>query len=238
LCGEATPSPLPSLPKVFQVPGMNCMGPTARSKVVSPSRAPPSVSWITTVLFVPSRRGPRMRPLVVPAASTRPPDAFPDSTRPMPASSAHETWHPGSDAARPASAFLYAASTVAGIPLPVGALGGTIVPVAVAVPVGVGVATTVAVSVDDGSTSGAEPVTRRVPSATGGETSSAVEVTDPVPITVPIAWACAAGTNPTPVGLNAVTATTVSAPAARPVRWRSTVRDLLRLTRPAFRRAA
>jgi hypothetical protein len=100
LCGDTTPSLLPSFANVFHVLGMNCMGPTARSKAVSPSTAPPSVSRITAAPAVaPSRRGPRMRPLVVPAASTRPPAAFPDSTRPMPARSAHGRWHDGLEAA-------------------------------------------------------------------------------------------------------------------------------------------
>jgi hypothetical protein len=96
LFGDATPSLLPSFATVFHVLGMNCMGPTARSKAVSPSRAPPSVSGITTEPAVtPSRRGPRMRPWVVPAVSTRPPAAFPDSTRPIPAMSVQGRWHDG-----------------------------------------------------------------------------------------------------------------------------------------------
>ena len=45
-----------------------------------------------------------MRPFVVPAASTRPPEACPDSTRPMPATSVHGRWHDGFEAARAASA--------------------------------------------------------------------------------------------------------------------------------------
>jgi hypothetical protein len=86
LCGDATLSLLPSLANDFQVPGMNCMGPTARSKAVSPSSVPLSLSRIVAMpMVVPSRRGPRMRPLVVPALSTLPPEACPDSTRPIPA---------------------------------------------------------------------------------------------------------------------------------------------------------
>src|SRR6185437_15212261 len=101
--------------------------------------------------------------------------------------------------------------------------------------VGVRVAVTVPSAGSSAETSGADPVATTASPVPG--TTSAAEVTEPTSTTVPIAWASAAGISPTPVGLNAVTATTVSAPAARPVRWRSTVRDLLRLTRSAFRRA-
>ncbi len=57
-CGSALPSPSPSTPYERQVLGMNCIGPTARSQTVSPSRAPPSVSGIDANPF-PFRAGPK-----------------------------------------------------------------------------------------------------------------------------------------------------------------------------------
>ncbi|RAN16251.1 hypothetical protein A3838_03120 [Streptomyces badius] len=74
---------------------MNCIGPTARSKVPSPSYAPSSVSRIRAKPL-PSSAGPRIGVRVVPRASTRPPDAWPDSTLPIAASSCHGRPHPGS----------------------------------------------------------------------------------------------------------------------------------------------
>ncbi len=94
---------------------MNCMGPTARSWVVSPSYAPPSVSVIRAKPL-PLSTGPRMGVYVVPSASTRPPRAWPDSTLPMAASSCQGRLQPGLDSLRADSAFLYASSTVAGMP--------------------------------------------------------------------------------------------------------------------------
>ena len=64
---------------------MNCMGPTARSKAVSPSSAPPSVSRIVAVPRCRRGGGRGCGRWWCPRASTRPPEACPDSTRPMPA---------------------------------------------------------------------------------------------------------------------------------------------------------
>ncbi len=58
-----------------------------------------------------------MRPRVVPSASTRPPEAWSDSIRPIPASTHQDRWQEGSAAASRASAFLYAARTVTGMPV-------------------------------------------------------------------------------------------------------------------------
>ncbi|TCC02896.1 hypothetical protein E0H45_38450 [Kribbella soli] len=84
-----SPSPFPSAPNAFQVPGTNCIGPTARSHVVFPSYTPWSVSAIAAIPGPPSRTGPRILPRVLPFASTLPPLACPDSTLPIPASSGH-----------------------------------------------------------------------------------------------------------------------------------------------------
>ncbi|CAM5483874.1 hypothetical protein SCYAM73S_03916 [Streptomyces cyaneofuscatus] len=115
LSGSLRPSPLPSMAQFAQVDGMNCIGPTARSYVRSPSCTPLSVSRISAKP-TPSRAGPRIGVSVVPRASTRPPAACPDSTLPIAASSCHGSRQPGSLRRKDRSAFRYAASTVAGIP--------------------------------------------------------------------------------------------------------------------------
>ena len=51
--GLRRPSLSPSTPTTDQVDGMNCMGPTARSYVVSASYCPASVSVIRWVLLRP-----------------------------------------------------------------------------------------------------------------------------------------------------------------------------------------
>ncbi len=126
LLGSFLPSPLPSAPQPVpsgppwdQVEGMNCIGPTARSCVVSPSKTPWSVSAIIAKPL-PFSCGPVIRWRVVPSASTAPPRAWPDSTLPMAASSCQGSRQPGSDWATRASAFLYASRTVAGIPASAG----------------------------------------------------------------------------------------------------------------------
>ena len=53
-CGLRLPSPSPSTPTTDQVEGMNCIGPTARSKSLSLSYWPASVSLILAVPLVPS----------------------------------------------------------------------------------------------------------------------------------------------------------------------------------------
>jgi hypothetical protein len=62
-CGFAPP------PYDFQVPGRNCIGPTARSNAVSPSYRPPSESLIRAVpARDPSNRIPRIGGVTNPAA--------------------------------------------------------------------------------------------------------------------------------------------------------------------------
>ena len=53
-CGLRLPSPSPSTPMTDQVDGMNCIGPTARSVVLSLSYWPASVSAIFWVPLLPS----------------------------------------------------------------------------------------------------------------------------------------------------------------------------------------
>ena len=86
---------------------MNCIGPTARSQVVSPSRLPPSVSAIAATGPLPLRGTPRMAGRATPSlASTAPPyRPWSDSTRPIAASSVHGRSHPGSVRARVAAAL-------------------------------------------------------------------------------------------------------------------------------------
>ncbi|GAA3306575.1 hypothetical protein GCM10020295_63140 [Streptomyces cinereospinus] len=94
LLGFATPSPLPSRPAQAQVDGMNCIGPTARSYVLSPSNAPSSVSLMCAKPS-PFSAGPRIGVIVSPFALTLPPLAWPDSTLPMAASSSQGRLQPG-----------------------------------------------------------------------------------------------------------------------------------------------
>ena len=47
--GSRRPSLSASTPTIAQVDGMNCIGPTARSNLVSPSYCPASVSRINVV---------------------------------------------------------------------------------------------------------------------------------------------------------------------------------------------
>lgn len=94
---------------------MNCIGPTARSCVESPSYAPPSLSLIRAKPC-PLRAGPRIGENVVPLSSTLPPRAWPDSTLPIAARSCHGRRQAASVLARSCSAFLYAARIVAGMP--------------------------------------------------------------------------------------------------------------------------
>jgi hypothetical protein len=105
LFGSFAPSPLPSRPAHSQVEGMNCIGPTARSCVVSPSKAPSSVS-LMLAKPLPFRTGPRIAERVLPSASTLPPRAWPDSTLPMAARSCQGRLQPGLDPASDAAAFL------------------------------------------------------------------------------------------------------------------------------------
>ncbi len=115
LFGLLSPSPLPSAAYPAHVPGMNCIGPTARSHVVSPSYLPPSVSWMAAKPW-PLSTGPRMDGLALPFASTLPPRAWLDSMRPMLASSDHSMWQPGLVSASRSSAFMYASSITPGMP--------------------------------------------------------------------------------------------------------------------------
>ncbi|MFD2399059.1 hypothetical protein ACFSVJ_22915 [Prauserella oleivorans] len=96
-CGSG---PLPSLTDLAaqrcHVPGRNCIGPTARSQRVSPSRRPRSVSGIARTPGEPSSGTPMMDVPGSPS-SPMPPPSSPcrDSIRPMPASVAHDRLHPG-----------------------------------------------------------------------------------------------------------------------------------------------
>ncbi len=74
---------------------MNCIGPTARSKRRSPSSRPESVSRTRARPSWPSRAGPRMALVMVPSVAIARPTPWPDSTRPMPASSCQRRWQPG-----------------------------------------------------------------------------------------------------------------------------------------------
>ncbi len=114
--GLATPSPSASAAQIFQELGMNCIGPTARSQVGSPSRAPPSVSAIAATPL-PFSTGPRIGAVVTPAAVTRPPRACPDSTIPIAATVCQLMRHAGSLVAISSAARRYAVSTRAGISL-------------------------------------------------------------------------------------------------------------------------
>ncbi|KQY60397.1 hypothetical protein ASD11_13180 [Aeromicrobium sp. Root495] len=89
--GFFLPSPSASTPTAFQVPGMNCMGPTARSKTWSLSRPPLSVSLILAVLFLPLSGRPKMPGVATPSPSSELPPVRPwlDSTRPMAATRFH-----------------------------------------------------------------------------------------------------------------------------------------------------
>ncbi|HEX5532256.1 MAG TPA: hypothetical protein VFX33_00780 [Actinomycetales bacterium] len=88
--GSMTPSPLPSLANARQVAGMNCIGPTARSNVGSPSSRPPSLSPMRATP-TPLRTGPLIEGMAIPAAVIMLPPKRPwsDSTRPMAASTGH-----------------------------------------------------------------------------------------------------------------------------------------------------
>lgn len=110
--GSAIPSPLPSTPNTDQVPGMNCIGPTARSYVASPSSRPPSVSEI------PVSTGPSIGTVVVPSSRSVAPPYLPwsDSTRPIAASNAQSSPHVGSVLARVLAALTYARITTYGMP--------------------------------------------------------------------------------------------------------------------------
>jgi hypothetical protein len=90
-CGFRTPSPSPSTPMDRQVPGMNCIGPTARSNAPSPSNEPASLSLIRAVPDEPSSRGPKMPGTATPSEFSALPPKRPwlDSTRPIAATSVH-----------------------------------------------------------------------------------------------------------------------------------------------------
>src|SRR6266545_8136491 len=119
LNGSAFRSPLPSAAYDAQVLGMNCIGPTARSKVVSPSNTPWSVSRIVAKPGRPSSGLPRIFGFEVPSWSSCAPANRPwlDSTRPMAATRYHLMWQPGTALAIRCSAFRYAVSATTGMPL-------------------------------------------------------------------------------------------------------------------------
>lgn len=100
------------------VAGRNCIGPTARSKLASPSRAPWSVSGIAGYPWLPSSSGPRIRGLATPdqlGLDEPPPRAWSDSMRPIPASTDQLRWQFGAALASACAALMYAASASRGI---------------------------------------------------------------------------------------------------------------------------
>jgi hypothetical protein len=118
-CGSAAPSLSASAPYPAHVPGRNCIGPTARSKAVSPSWRPPSESRIVAVpARVPSRRMPRIggctRPLLVTCEPAKRPWLL--STRPMAASTVHGSLQDGSVRASEDAALVYACCARCGMP--------------------------------------------------------------------------------------------------------------------------
>ena len=105
-CGERVPSLSPSTPAAAQVPGMNCIGPTARSQIGSRSSSPASVSRIVAMPGDPSSGRPMTAGRETPSVpSTAPPyRPWSDSTRPTAASSVHEILQAGSTARRTVAA--------------------------------------------------------------------------------------------------------------------------------------
>ena len=86
---------------------MNCIGPTARSQVASPSQRPPSLSGMLATPL-PSSGGPVILGLTVPAAlnlvAAPPNRPWLDSMRPMPARTVQGSRQPGSNPAAQATA--------------------------------------------------------------------------------------------------------------------------------------
>src|SRR6478735_7187276 len=111
-------SPSASTPTTDQVEGMNCIGPTARSHVLSASYWPASLSEISVVPSAPLSGGPKMPGCATPWASRVLPLVRPwsDSTRPIAATSCHERWQAASAELMTVSARWYAASAAAGMP--------------------------------------------------------------------------------------------------------------------------
>ena len=97
-CGSRRPSPSASTPTTVQVDGMNCIGPTARSKRWSPSSRPASVSPMREVAPRPVSRGPRIAGCTTPSAVIRAPPKRPWllSTWPIAAISCQVRWQDGS----------------------------------------------------------------------------------------------------------------------------------------------
>ena len=97
-CGSRRPSPSASTPTTVQVDGMNCIGPTARSKRWSPSSRPASVSPMREVAPWPVSRGPRIAGCTTPSAVIKAPPKRPWllSTWPIAAISCQVRWQEGS----------------------------------------------------------------------------------------------------------------------------------------------
>src|SRR3989440_10735545 len=119
--GSATPSPSASTWYVCQVPGMNCIGPTAWSYTGSPSYRPPSVSRTRCSAPCPLRAGPMIGGRTLPSGWSTAPPARPwsDSTLPIAASVVHARWQPGLSAASRRVAYPYARNAAGGIDTPV-----------------------------------------------------------------------------------------------------------------------
>ena len=95
--GRPVPSPSPSRPQTAQDEGMNCIGPTARSQVVSPSQRPPSVSGMAATSPTPFELRPEDRTQrAAGLRSTAPPDACPDSTCRCRRAGVQDRWQAGS----------------------------------------------------------------------------------------------------------------------------------------------
>src|SRR4051794_31602770 len=105
LNGSADPLPSASTPYAFQGAGVNCIGPTARSELLSPANDPPAVSRVEAD-DTPFRAGPMIRGDEVPSELSVAPWKRPwlDSTRPMPASSDQSMPQPGDEFAIRAAA--------------------------------------------------------------------------------------------------------------------------------------
>ncbi len=111
-CGSATWSPLPSAPQRCQVPGRNCIGPTARSNFGSPSSTPWSVSRTAFVPCAPSSGIPTIGVGMEPSGRAKPPGEWPWrlSLNPMPARPHHCSPQVGLETAIACAARQYASS--------------------------------------------------------------------------------------------------------------------------------
>src|SRR5689334_14570593 len=114
---SVTPSRSASTAYCFQVDGMNCMGPTARSQLRSVSSVPPSVSGMDLRPPCPSSGGPMIAGSALPSACSVAPWARPwsDSTLPIPASVVQLRLQAGWLCRATSSAYAYACSATTGM---------------------------------------------------------------------------------------------------------------------------